>query len=236
MRSRFLKDESFQQSRGVLNPLRLPRTCSREGGLAGFHVACTRDAAARAQYAPQRRFSRSHATTRSGDKFMTVPSVRPIVAITHKTAVNDPHRMKKSKAAGPLPELTPGRYQSGETAMIGGLSRIGDAMVRAMLYEVANALSSRTTRFSALKRWGLAVGKRLGTKRAKFAVARKIAVILHRMCINGTFFAGATRRPLRILDLGRGSFMTSRLSLGTRIRCQSLAPSAPLGWGSRCPE
>jgi transposase len=73
--------------------------------------------------------------------------------------------------------------------VIGCITRIGDAMVRAMLYEAANVLLSRTMRFSALKRWGLAVAKRRrGMKRAKVAVARKIAVILHRMWIDGTSF------------------------------------------------
>jgi transposase len=127
-------------------------------------------------------------------QFMTVPSVGPIVAITYKTAVDDPHRIKKSKGAGPLFGLTPKRYQSGETDVIGGISRIGDAMVRAMLYEAANVLLSRTMRFSALKRWGLAVAKRRGMKRAKVAVARKIAVILHRMWIDGTSFRWSNQK------------------------------------------
>jgi len=121
-------------------------------------------------------------------QFMSAPGVGPIVAITYKTAVDDPQRIKKSKGAGPLFGLTPKRYQSGETDVIGGISRVGDAMVRAMLYEAANVLLSRTMRFSALKRWGLAVAKRRGMKRAKVAVARKIAVILHRMWIDGTSF------------------------------------------------
>jgi transposase len=121
-------------------------------------------------------------------QFMTAPGVGPIVAITYKTAIDDPSRIKKSRAAGPLFGLTPKRYQSGETDVIGGITRIGDAMVRATLYEAANALLSRTMRFSALKRWGLAVAKRRGMKRAKVAVARKIAVILHRMWIDGTSF------------------------------------------------
>jgi transposase len=84
---------------------------------------------------------------------MTAPGVGPIVAITYKTAIDDPIRIKKSRAAGPLFGLTPKRYQSGETDVIGGITRIGDAMVRATLYEAANALLSRTMRFSALKRW-----------------------------------------------------------------------------------
>ena len=119
---------------------------------------------------------------------MTTPGVGPIVAITYKTAIDDPNRIKKSKAVGPLFGLTPTRYQSGQTDVTGGISRIGDQMVRAMLYEAANVLLSRTMRFSALKRWGLAVAKRRGAKRAKVAVARKIGVILHRMWIDGTTF------------------------------------------------
>jgi transposase len=121
-------------------------------------------------------------------QFMSAPGVGPIVAITYKTAIDDPSRIKKSKAAGPLFGLTPERYQSGETDVVGGISRIGDAMVRATLYEAANVVLSRTTRFSALKRWGLAIAKRRGMKRAKVAVARKFAVILHRMWIDGTSF------------------------------------------------
>jgi transposase len=61
-------------------------------------------------------------------------------------------------------------------------------MVRTALYEAANVLLGRITRFSKLKRWGLDVAKRRGSKRAKVALARKIAVILHRMWIDGTTY------------------------------------------------
>jgi transposase len=121
-------------------------------------------------------------------QFMTVPGVGAVVAITFKTAIDDPQRLKKSKAAGPLFGLTPKRYQSGETDVIGGISKVGDAMVRCVLYEAANVLLSRVTRFSSLKRWALDVAKRRGAKCAKVAVARKLAVILHRMWIDGTTF------------------------------------------------
>ena len=109
-------------------------------------------------------------------------------AITYKSALDDPNRIKKSRNAGPLFGLTPKRYQSGETDVTGGISRVGDAMVRTALYEAANVLLSRVTRFSALTRWGLQVAKRRGLKRAKVAVARKLAVILHRMWLDGTTF------------------------------------------------
>jgi transposase len=121
-------------------------------------------------------------------RFMTTPGVGGIVAITYKSAVDDPTRIKKSKNAGPLFGLTPWRYKSGEIDVTGGITRVGDAMVRAALYEAANVLLSRTKRFSVLKRWGLEVAKRRGAKRARVAVARKLAVILHRMWIDGTGF------------------------------------------------
>jgi transposase len=121
-------------------------------------------------------------------RFMTTPSVGAIVAITYKSALDDPHRITKSKNAGPLFGLTPSRYKSGETDISGSITRVGDEMVRTALYEAANVLLLPQTRFSQLKRWGLEVAKRRGNKRARVAVARKLAVILHRMWIDGTTF------------------------------------------------
>ena len=84
--------------------------------------------------------------------------------------------------------LTPKRYQSGETDVTGGISKVGDAMVRTALYEAANVMLTRASRVSALKRWALEVAKRRGMKRAKVALARKLAGVLHRMWANGTDF------------------------------------------------
>lgn len=121
-------------------------------------------------------------------KLMTVPGVGPLVAVTFKSAVDDPRRIMKSKAIGALFGLTPKKYQSGEKDITGGITRAGDAMVRTALYEAANVLLSRITRFSKLKRWGMEVAKRRGSKRAKVALARKIGVILHRMWVDGTTY------------------------------------------------
>jgi transposase len=121
-------------------------------------------------------------------RLMSAPGVGPLVAITFKTAIDDPARIRKSKAVGALLGLTPRKYQSGETDVTGGLSCVGDEMARTPLYEAANAVLSRVTRFSALKRWGMDVAKRRGTKRAKVAMARKLGVILHRMWMEGTSF------------------------------------------------
>jgi transposase len=84
--------------------------------------------------------------------------------------------------------LTPRKYQSGETDVTGAISRVGDAMVRTALYEAAHIMLGRVTRFSSLKRWALDVAKRRGLKRAKVALARKLATVLHRMWVDGTTF------------------------------------------------
>src|ERR687891_575728 len=84
--------------------------------------------------------------------------------------------------------LTPKKYQSGEIDRTGRISKVGDAMVRTALFEAANAMLSRTVRFSALKAWALRVAGRHGMKKAKVALARKLAVVMHRMWVDGTNF------------------------------------------------
>ena len=84
--------------------------------------------------------------------------------------------------------LTPKKYQSGETDVTGGISRVGDPLVRTALYEAAHIMLTRTVRFSRLKRWALAVAKRRGMKRAKVALARKLAAVLLRLWTDGSAF------------------------------------------------
>lgn len=121
-------------------------------------------------------------------RLMTTPGVGAVVAMTYKSAIDDPSRFRRSKEVGPYFGLTPRKYQSGEVDRTGHISKIGDETVRAMLYEAANIILSRVTRFSALKVWGLRIAKARGTKCAKTALARKLAVVLHRMWIDGTTF------------------------------------------------
>jgi transposase len=121
-------------------------------------------------------------------RLMTVPGVGALVAITFKAAVDDPGRFRTAKAVGAHFGLTPKRYQSGETDVTGGISKVGDAMARTALYEAANAMLSRTSRVSALRRWALEVARRRGMKRGKVALARKLAGVLHRMWANATDF------------------------------------------------
>jgi transposase len=129
-------------------------------------------------------------------RLMTVPGIGPLTAITFKSAVDDPSRIKRSKDAGALFGLTPRKYQSGERDVTGCITRVGDEMVRTALYEAANALLLRVQRFSTLKRWAMEVAKRRGMKRAKVALARKLAVILHRMWIDGTDFRWSNAQPV----------------------------------------
>ena len=121
----------------------------------------------------------------------TAPGVGSIVALTFASAIDDPGRFKSSKSVGPLFGLTPRRYQSGETDVTGRISKAGDAMVRTALYEAANAILTRMAGDSPLRRWGLAVARRAGMRKAKVALARKLAVILHRMLVDGTPFDAA---------------------------------------------
>ncbi len=119
---------------------------------------------------------------------MTVPGVGPVTAMTFKAAVDDPRRFRRSRTVGAHFGLTPRRYQSGEHDNPGRISKAGDADVRAILYTAANALMSRTQRWSALKAWGMRLQRTKGRRRALVAVARKLAVIMHRMWMDGSKF------------------------------------------------
>jgi len=121
-------------------------------------------------------------------RLMTVPGVGALVAVTFASAVDDPARFRRSCAVGAHFGLTPKKYQSGETDVTGGISKVGDAMVRTALYEAANVMLTRAGKFSTLKRWALEVAKRRGMKRAKVALARKLSTVLHRMWVDGSDF------------------------------------------------
>jgi transposase len=121
-------------------------------------------------------------------RLMTVPGVGALTALTFKTAVDDPARFTASKTVGAHFGLTPKKYQSGETDITGAISKTGDEMVRTALYEAAQVMLTRVKSFSALKRWAMEVAKRRGMKRAKVALARKLATVLHRMWVDQTDF------------------------------------------------
>jgi transposase len=121
-------------------------------------------------------------------RLMTIPGVGPIAALSFKSAVDDPTRFKRSRTVGAHFGLTPRRYQSGEHDNPGRISKAGDRDVRAVLYAAANALLMRTMASSQIKSWGMRLMRTKGRRRAVVAVARKLAVLMHRMWIDGSEF------------------------------------------------
>jgi transposase len=120
---------------------------------------------------------------------MTAPGVGALTALTFAAAIDDPARFRSSRMVGAHFGLTPTKYQSGETDVTGRISKVGDHGVRVALYEAANVILTRPVKGSALKSWALAIARRAGMKKAKVALARKLAVVLHRMLRTGEAFA-----------------------------------------------
>jgi transposase len=127
-------------------------------------------------------------------RFMTTPGVGPITALCFKATIDDPTRFKRSRSVGAYAGLTSRRHASGEVDWSGRISKCGDAMLRMYLFEAAGVLLTRVPKWSALKAWGTRLIKRNGLRKAKVAVARKLAVILHRMWIDGTEFNWSTNK------------------------------------------
>ena len=132
-----------------------------------------------------RTMARQDARTRL---LMSAPGVGAIVSLTFASAIDDVSRFKSSKQVGPHFGLTPKKYQSGETDITGRISKIGDKGVRTALYEAAHIILTRPVKGSALKSWAMKLARRAGMQKAKVALARKLAVIMHRMLVDGTPF------------------------------------------------
>jgi len=120
---------------------------------------------------------------------MSTPGVGPIVALTYASAIDDPGRFKSSKRAGCHFGMTPRRYQSGETDITGRISKIGDKGVRTALYQAARVILTKPVKGApGLKSWGMRLARRAGMQKAKVALARRLAVIMHRMLADGKPF------------------------------------------------
>jgi len=121
-------------------------------------------------------------------RLMTVPGVGPVVALTYRATVDVPARFRKSKSVGAVFGLTPSRDQSGERDRPSAISRCGDEMMRTTLYEAAQAMLLRSAKWSWLKAWAMKVARHRGMKKAIVALARRLAVIMHRIWVDGTEF------------------------------------------------
>jgi len=126
-------------------------------------------------------------------RLMTVPGIGPITALAFQSAIDEPTRFRRSRSVGAYFGLTPRRHASGEVDWSGRISKCGDRMVRSYLFEAAGVLLTRVPHWCRLKAWGLSLVKRIGFKKAKIAVARKLAVILHRMWRDGTDFIWSSK-------------------------------------------
>jgi transposase len=121
-------------------------------------------------------------------RLMTIPGVGPVVALTYRVTVDVPARFRNSKSVGAVFGLTPAKDQSGERNRSGAISRCGDEMMRVMLYEAAQILLLRSTKWSWLKAWAMKIARHRGMKKAIVALARRLAVIMHRIWVDGTEF------------------------------------------------
>lgn len=120
-------------------------------------------------------------------RLMAVPGVGPVVSLTYRATVDVPARFHKSKSVGAVFGLTCAKYQSGEVEWSGRISRCGDEMMRVMLYEAAQSML-RSKKWSWLKAWAMQIARRRGMKKAIVALARRLAVIMHRIWVDGTEF------------------------------------------------
>src|SRR5664280_452580 len=121
-------------------------------------------------------------------RLMTTPGVGPVVALTYRATVDVPARFRKSKSVGAVFGLTCAKHQSGESERSGRISRCGDEMMRVMLYEAAQSMLLHSKRWSWLKAWAMQIARRRGMKKAIVALARRLAVIMHRIWVDGTEF------------------------------------------------
>ncbi len=119
---------------------------------------------------------------------ITTPGVGPVVALTYRATVDVPARFRKSKSVGAVFGLTCSKYQSGEIDRSGRISRCGDEMMRTMLYEAAQTILMHSAKWSWLKAWAMKIARHRGRKKAIVALARRLAVIMHRIWVDGTEF------------------------------------------------
>jgi transposase len=119
---------------------------------------------------------------------MSIPGVGVQTSAAFVAAIDDAERFRQSRTAGAYFGLVPRRHQSGEVDWTGRITKQGDSMVRKLLYEAANSILTRSRGSFALKAWALKVAKRRGLRKARVALARRLAVIMHAMLRDGTLF------------------------------------------------
>ncbi len=130
---------------------------------------------------------------------MSIPGVGPLTALSFRASIADPHRFNQSTSVAAYLGLTPRQYSSGETQIQGRVSKSGHGMSRSYLVEAANVMLTRSKKWSVLKAWAMKVARLRGVRKATVALARKLAVLMHRMMITGESFQfKEAREPVAI--------------------------------------
>jgi len=177
----------------ALSPAFIAKALEASEGITGLSAAMRGLAAARtavlsAVTAIDRDMKKLARASDACRRLMTVPGVGYITALAFTAAVDDPSRFRRSREIGAYFGLVPRRYQSGEIDYTGSISKNGDRRVRTLLYEAANVLLTRYKRPLKLKDWAVAIAKRSTMRKARVALARRLAIIMHAMLRNGTEF------------------------------------------------
>ena len=179
------------------------------------------DAMLRARAALWREYCRPHdlvvkivARSEPCRRFLAIPGVGPVTALSFMTAIDDPTRFRRSRDVAAYFGLTSRRWQSGTSIDVQGrISKAGDADVRRALYEAASGLMTRFKGKDKVKTWGQQIAKRSCHRKACVAVARKLAVIIHAMWSDGSFYVGDPAASET--DTARRAQIKDRKLLGT---------------------
>ena len=179
-----------------LSPAFVEQVITMSDGIAGLSAAmrglvAARDAVLGAIAAIDADMKRLVRASEACRRLMTIPGVGPLTALAFTAAIDDPTRFRRSRDLGPYLGLVPRRYQSGEIDYTGSISKVGDRRVRTLLYEAANVMLTRYKGELKLKDWAFAIAKRSNMRKARIALARRLAIIMHAMLRHGTEFKPA---------------------------------------------
>ena len=179
-----------------LSPAFVEQVITMSVGIAGLSAAmrglvAARDAVLGAIAAIDADMKRLVRASEACRRLMTIPGVGPLTALAFTAAIDDPTRFRRSRDLGPYLGLVPRRYQSGEIDYTGSISKVGDRRVRTLLYEAANVMLTRYKGELKLKDWAFAIAKRSNMRKARIALARRLAIIMHAMLRHGTEFKPA---------------------------------------------
>src|SRR5262250_426480 len=179
----------------ALSPAFIRQALKASEGIPGLSAAMRGLVAARAAVLAAvvaigdiRKMARASSACR---RLMSIPGVGQLTALAFTAAVDDPGRFRRSRDIGAYLGLVPRRYQSGEVDYTGSISKCGDRRVRTLLYEAANVMLTRYKQPLKLKDWALAIARRSTMRKARIALARRLAIIMHAMLRHGTQFRPA---------------------------------------------